>query len=277
MSKELAPYQKNLIDLAYRDGVLEFGLFTLKSGRESPFFMNLGRFSDAESMSELAEAYAKAIHEKYGEDFNVLFGPAYKAISIASSVAMKFYELYGANVRFCSNRKEAKDHGDVGSLVGSKLKEGDRVIIVEDVTTAGTSMEEVVPIIKATPGVKILGLMVAIDRQEYGKNKYTTALQEIKATYGFEASAILSMRDEIAPYLHENGYLTDWEMRDICSYYMQYGPKEASAKETEEVRVEEPEEAQVEEPEAASEQQVADDAPCEEKDTEEEEHYGNPT
>ena len=257
MSKDLAPFQKGLIDTMCEIKAVKFGDFTLKSGRKSPFFANIGEFSSAKSMLQLADAYARMIHEVHGEDFDVLFGPAYKAISIAACVATRFFELYGVDVRFCSNRKETKDHGDVGGLVGSKLREGDRVVIVEDVTTAGTSMEEVVPIIKKTPGVQILGLVVSLNRQEYGTKKSTTALQEIEMKYGFKTTAILSMRDDVVPYLMENGTLDDNLVAAIDKYYEQYGPREGAD--------EAPEEAECV------------DAPCENNKSKEDDFHGNPT
>lgn len=266
MLEKLAPYQKDLIETMCEIKAVKFGDFTLKSGRKSPFFVNVGTFSDAESMSQLAEAYARTIYEEYGGDVTVLFGPAYKAISIAACVALKLYDLYGMSVRYCSNRKEAKDHGDAGILVGSKLQDGDKVVIVEDVTTAGTSMEEVVPIIKNYPGVEILGLVVSIDRQEHGANKSTTALQEIAKTYGFKTTAILSMRDDVVPYLTDNGTLSVGQLWDIDQYYLQYGPKEGA------------DEDSVEETEVAKEEQaVCNNTPCEENKGREEDFHGNPT
>ena len=148
--------------------VLKFGDFTLKSGRKSPFFMNAGAYVTGESLMRLGQYYAKAIHECYGDDFDVLFGPAYKGIPLSVTTAIAFHELYGKEIRYSSNRKEIKDHGDTGILLGSKIGDGDRVVIIEDVTTSGKSIEETMPILKAQGDVKIIGLMVSLDRMEIG-------------------------------------------------------------------------------------------------------------
>ena len=138
-------YKQEFINFMVESEVLKFGEFTLKSGRKSPFFMNAGAYVTGTQLRRLGEYYAKAIHDNYGLDFDVLFGPAYKGIPLAVATSMAISELYGKEVRYCSNRKEVKDHGDTGILLGSKLKDGDRVVIIEDVTTSGKSMEETVP------------------------------------------------------------------------------------------------------------------------------------
>ena len=164
--------------------VLKFGEFTLKSGRKSPFFMNAGGYVTGTQLKKLGEYYAKAIYAKYGLDFDVLFGPAYKGIPLAVATTMAISELYGVDIRYCSNRKEVKDHGDVGILLGSKIKDGDRVVIIEDVTTSGKSIEETFPIIQAQGNVEIKGLMVSLNRMEKGKGTQS-ALDEIREKYGF--------------------------------------------------------------------------------------------
>ena len=139
-------YKSEFIDFMVESDVLKFGDFTLKSGRKSPFFMNAGACVTGSQLKRLGEYYAKAIHDTYGDDFDVLFGPAYKGIPLGIVTAIAYSELYGKEVRYCSDRKEEKDHGaDKGSFLGSKLKDGDRVIMIEDVTTSGKSMEETVP------------------------------------------------------------------------------------------------------------------------------------
>ena len=135
-------YKQEFINFMVESEVLKFGEFTLKSGRKSPFFMNAGAYVTGTQLRRLGEYYAKAIHDNYGLDFDVLFGPAYKGIPLAVATSMAISELYGKEVRYCSNRKEVKDHGDTGILLGSKLKDGDRVVIIEDVTTSGKSIEE---------------------------------------------------------------------------------------------------------------------------------------
>lgn len=204
--------------------VLKFGDFTLKSGRKSPFFMNAGAYVTGSQLKRLGEFYAKAIHEHYGDDFDVLFGPAYKGIPLGVATVIAFYNLYGKEIRYCSNRKEEKDHGDAGILLGSKIKDGDRVVIIEDVTTSGKSIEETFPIIKAQGDVEIIGLMVSLNRMEKGLTSDKTAIDEIKEKYGFDANAIVSM-DEVVEYLTEEGKLDDELKGRIDEYYKEYGAK----------------------------------------------------
>ncbi len=218
-------FQKDFVDFLYETGALKFGDFTLKSGRKSPFFVNLGDFNTSESISRLAHFYASAIYETYGEGFDVLFGPAYKGIPLAVSTAIMLqFEYKMGKVRYCSNRKEIKDHGDAGILLGYKLKEGDRVVIIEDVITSGKSMEETVPILQANK-VEIVGSMVSLDRHEVGKGNIVTALKEVSDLYGFPTAAIVSM-PEAVEYLREHGKITDEQCAAIDEYYKKYGPKE---------------------------------------------------
>ncbi len=219
-------YKKEFIDFMLDCNVLRFGDFTLKSGRKSPFFMNAGLYVTGSQLSKLGEYYAKAIHDKYGDDFDVLFGPAYKGIPIGVATTIAFSKLYGKEIRYCSNRKEVKDHGDAGILLGSPIKDGDRVVIIEDVTTSGKSMEETIPIVKAQGDVKILGLMVSLNRCEKGKGD-KGALEEIKDLYGFDTAAIVTMK-EVIEYLynkpHNGKVVIDDEIKSrIDAYYEQYG------------------------------------------------------
>lgn len=221
-------YKQEFIDFMVESEVLKFGEFTLKSGRKSPFFMNAGAYVTGMQLRKLGEYYAKAIHDNYGLDFDVLFGPAYKGIPLAVATTMAISELYGKDVRYCSNRKEVKDHGDTGILLGSKLKDGDRVIIIEDVTTSGKSIEETFPIIKAQGDVEIKGLIVSLNRMERGKNT-KSALEEIKDLYGFNTSAIVSM-DDVVEHLYnkecQGKVIIDDAMKlAIDAYYVQYGAK----------------------------------------------------
>lgn len=162
-------YKEEFIEFMVESDVLKFGDFTLKSGRKSPFFMNAGAYVTGSQLSRLGEYYAKAIHDTYGDDFDVLFGPAYKGIPLSVVTAIAFHKLYGKEIRYCSNRKEVKDHGDTGILLGSKIKDGDKVVIIEDVTTSGKSIEETFPIVKAQGDVKIIGLMVSLNRMQNGQ------------------------------------------------------------------------------------------------------------
>ena len=203
---------------------LKFGDFTLKSGRKSPFFMNAGAYVTGKQLHELGRYYAKAIHDNFGLDFDVLFGPAYKGIPLAVVTALAIDELYGKEVRYCSNRKEVKDHGDTGILLGSKLKDGDRVIMIEDVTTSGKSMEETVPIVRSQADVEIKGLIVSLNRNEKGKGN-KTALSEIEDLYGFKAAAIVSM-PEVVEILKERNALDADLLSRIDAYYAEYGATE---------------------------------------------------
>ena len=222
-------YKKEFIDFMVNCKVLKFGDFTLKSGRKSPFFMNAGAYVTGYQLKKLGEYYAKAIHDVYGDDFDVLFGPAYKGIPLSVTTAIAYSELYGKEVRYCSNRKEIKDHGDTGILLGSKLKDGDRVVIIEDVTTSGKSIEETFPIIKAQADVTIVGLIVSLNRMEKGLNTDKCALDEIRETYGIPTAAIVSMADVTeALYNKEvNGevIIDDTIKEAIDKYYEEYGAK----------------------------------------------------
>lgn len=222
-------YKQEFIEFMVDSRVLKFGDFTLKSGRKSPFFMNAGAYVTGSQLRKLGEYYAKAIHENYGDDFDVLFGPAYKGIPLCVATTMAYSELYGKDIRYCSNRKEVKDHGDVGILLGSPLKDGDRVVMIEDVTTSGKSIEETFPILKAQADVEIKGLIVSLNRMEKGLNTEKCALDEIKETYGFETAAIVDMSDVVEhlynkPYKGEV-YIDDTLKSAIDAYYEQYGAK----------------------------------------------------
>ncbi len=222
-------YKKEFIEFMVESEVLKFGDFTLKSGRKSPFFMNAGAYVTGTQLRKLGEYYAKAIYDNYGLDFDVLFGPAYKGIPLTVATTMAISELYGKDIRYCSNRKEVKDHGDTGILLGSKLKDGDRVVIIEDVTTSGKSIEETYPILKAQADVSIKGLIVSLNRNEKGKGGEKTALEEIKDLYGFETAAIVSMPEVIECLYNQpcNGKVViDDELKTrIDAYYAEYGVK----------------------------------------------------
>ena len=221
-------YKQEFIEFMVDSQVLKFGEFTLKSGRKSPFFMYAGGYVTGTQLRRLGEYYAKAIHDCYGLDFDVLFGPAYKGIPLAVATTMAISSLYGKDIRYCSNRKEEKDHGDTGILLGSKLKDGDRVVIIEDVTTSGKSIEETYPILKAQADVQVKGLMVSLNRMEKGKTE-KSALQEIQEKYGFATGAIVNM-EEVVEYLYNRPYqgtvyIDDTLKAAIDAYYEQYGAK----------------------------------------------------
>ncbi len=222
-------YKKEFIEFMVESEVLKFGDFTLKSGRKSPFFMNAGAYVTGSQLSRLGEYYAKAIHDHYGTDFDVLFGPAYKGIPLSVATTIAFSRLYGKEIRYCSNRKEVKDHGDTGILLGSKIKDGDRVVIIEDVTTSGKSIQETFPIIQAQGDVTILGLMVSLNRMEKGLETDKCALDEIQEKYGFPANAIVSMADVVECLYNrpcQGKLIIDDKMKEaIDKYYEQYGAK----------------------------------------------------
>ena len=179
-------YKKEFIEFMVDCNVLKFGDFVTKSGRKTPFFVNTGFYRTGGQLSRLGEYYARAIEGKYGFNFDVLFGPAYKGIPLSVAATMAIHSLYGKDIKYCSNRKEVKDHGDTGILLGSPIADGDKVVIIEDVTTAGTSIEETLPIIKAQGDVDVLGLVVSVDRMERGKGE-KSALAEICITVHIRA------------------------------------------------------------------------------------------
>ena len=221
-------YKQEFIEFMVDSDVLKFGEFTLKSGRKSPFFMNAGGYVTGSQLRKLGEYYAKAIHDTYGDDFDVLFGPAYKGIPISVVTAVAYSDLYGKEIRYCSDRKEEKDHGaDKGSFLGSKLQDGDRVVMIEDVTTSGKSMEETVPKVKGAADVTIVGLMVSLNRMEKGLTSDKSALDEVKEKYGFDAHAIVDM-EEVVEHLYNKEYngrvlIDDALKAAIDEYYEQYG------------------------------------------------------
>ena len=223
-------YKKEFINFMLECQVLKFGSFTLKSGRQSPFFMNAGAYVSGSQLKRLGEYYAKAIHDNFKEHFNVFFGPAYKGIPLAVVTSIAYSELYGKEIKYCSDRKEEKDHGaDKGSLLGYKIKDGDKVVIIEDVTTSGKSIEETYPKIiaqESTPGgIKIVGEIVSLDRRERAPDSTKSALETISQKYGFPAKAIVSM-DDVVDALYTNGdktVITDEIKKEIDSYYKEWG------------------------------------------------------
>jgi orotate phosphoribosyltransferase len=219
-------YKEEFIELMVRAGVLTFGEFTTKSGRKTPFFINTGNYRTGEQIHKLGEFYAKAIYERLGDRFDILYGPAYKGIPLAVTTAAALFRLYGSGVAYCFNRKEAKDHGEGGTVIGHKLHDGDRVVIVEDVITAGTSVRESVPLLTAQADVKIPALVVSVDRMERGSGNLT-ALKEIERDFGIETFSIVTI-DEIVLYLNgreiDGRVLINEEMRTrIDDYRAKYG------------------------------------------------------
>lgn len=233
-------YKKEFIEFMVDCGVLRFGDFVTKSGRKTPFFINTGFYRSGLQLRKLGEYYARAIHEKFGLDFDILFGPAYKGIPLGVATSMAISEHYDKEIKYCSNRKEVKDHGDKGILLGSPISGGDRIIIIEDVTTAGTSIAETMPILQAQTApaqtapaqgaVKVLGLVVSVDRMERGSGSQS-ALKEMEETYGFTTTAIVTM-DEVVEHLYNRPYngniVIDNNLKNaIDEYYQQYGAKKS--------------------------------------------------
>ena len=219
-------YKQEFIEFMVDCNVLKFGDFVTKSGRQTPFFINTGFYRTGSQLKKLGEYYARAINDTYGTDFDILFGPAYKGIPLSVTTTVALDEMYGAEIGYCSNRKEVKDHGDTGILLGSPIKDGDKVVIIEDVTTAGTSIGETLPIIKAQGDVDVLGLVVSVDRMERGQGT-KSALCEIEETYGIKTTAIVTMA-EVIEHLYNRPYkgkviIDDTIKAAIDAYYEKYG------------------------------------------------------
>lgn len=224
----MATRKEDFIRLLLDNGALKLenpedpeGLFTLKSGRRSPFFMNLGELNTGTALLALGNAYAEAARQYFDDSIDVFFGPAYKGIPLAVITSIYYDMKTGRTTRYCSNRKEMKDHGDSGILLGTKVKDGDRVVIVEDVTTSGKSLAETIPILKAQADVDILGLIVSFDRMEYGQERTKTALEEAADKYNFEAHAIVNMV-EVLNYISPCSEST---LAKFKKYYSEYGPE----------------------------------------------------
>lgn len=221
-------YKEEFIHFMIDCDVLKFGDFVTKSGRNTPFFINTGFYRTGSQLKKLGEYYARAIKETFGTDFDVLFGPAYKGIPLSVTTSVALSDLYDTDVRYCADRKEAKDHGEGGKLLGGPISDGDKVVIIEDVTTAGTSIKENYPVIKAQGEVDILGLVVSVDRMERGQGE-KAALDEISEVYNMKTTAIVTMAEVVEclynkPY---NGkvYIDDELKKAIDAYYDLYGAK----------------------------------------------------
>ncbi|MFO7736260.1 MAG: orotate phosphoribosyltransferase [bacterium] len=225
--EEVAVRKKNdFIDFMIESDVLMFGDFTTKSGRKTPFFVNTGKYCTGKQMSVLGFYYASTVIDSLGRNFDVLFGPAYKGIPLITTTAAALYKEFDMNVPVCYNRKEVKDHGEKGRIVGHKLKDGDRVVIIEDVTTAGTSIRETVPLLKKQADVKIAALVISVDRMERGQGS-STAVQELESEFGLKACSIVKM-NEVVEYLHNNPVngkkiVDDRIKESIDRYYEKYG------------------------------------------------------
>ena len=221
-------YKEEFIEFMVDCQVLRFGDFTTKSGRKTPFFINTGFYRTGSQLRRLGSYYAQAIADHFGLDFDVLFGPAYKGIPLCVATSVALFEEFETNVGYCSNRKEMKDHGDAGILLGTPITDGDRVVLIEDVTTAGTSIRETLPILRAQGSISVNGLIVSVDRCERGTGQ-KGALAEIEEIYHIPTAAIVTMH-EVTEHLYNREYkgriwIDDDMMRAIDAYYEKYGIK----------------------------------------------------
>lgn len=210
-------YQRDFIEFAIKQGVLKFGEFTLKSGRVSPYFFNAGLFNTGKALAEIGRFYAAAL-EDAGVDYDVIFGPAYKGIPLATTLSVALFDKYGKDVPYVFNRKEAKAHGEGGTLVGSAL-EG-RILIVDDVITAGTAIREVMSMIEAAPGAVPAATLIALDRQEKGKAE-ESAIQEVERDYGIPVISIVKL-EQVLAYVADQPELTQYAA-SIEAYREKYG------------------------------------------------------
>ncbi len=223
----MASTTTEFVDLLVSCGALTFGDFTAKSGRPTPYFVNAGHVRSGSQITRLGELYAQRIMQRYGHDVDVVFGPAYKGIPLAVTTAIALHRDHGRDVGYAFDRKEAKDHGEGGNLVGHPLADGDRVVIVEDVTTAGTSIRATVPVLRSVADVEIVGLLVGVDRRERGSRPDISALDEVGEDLGFDTTSLATI-DDIVEHLrtHEvdgRRVIGDDDLERIAAYRAQYG------------------------------------------------------
>ena len=216
-------YKEEFVKFMVSSGVLLFGDFTTKSGRKTPYFVNTGNYKTGAQAAKLGEYYARNIQEHVDGRIDALFGPAYKGIPLAVAAGISMYNLFDRDINYCFNRKEVKDHGEGGSMVGYKLKDGDRVLIVEDVITAGTAIRETLPVLKEVADIEIAGMVISVDRMEKGKGE-KTAIQEVYEEFGIVTYPIVTVK-EIIEILHNNPvdgkvYIDD-EMKARMEAYME--------------------------------------------------------
>jgi orotate phosphoribosyltransferase len=217
------------VDLLVRADVLTFGDFVTKSGRPTPYFANFGNVRTGAQIAELGRCYADRITEVFGDEVEVIFGPAYKGIPLAVATATALAEHHGRDVGFAFDRKEAKDHGEGGSLVGHALRDGDRVVIVEDVTTAGTSVRETVPKLQAVADVDVVGLVIGLDRQERGPSGDGSALEGLAEEFGLTATSLATIEQVVASLVDREVdgrvVLTAAHAERIAAHLAEHGPR----------------------------------------------------
>ena len=219
-------YKQEFIKFMVQSGVLTFGEFTLKSGRKAPYFVNTGNYQTGEQLTKLGDFYADCIHSHLGEEYDVLYGPAYKGIPLAVSAVSGLYRKYNIDKAYSFNRKETKDHGEGGLIVGHKLLDGERIVITEDVMTSGAALRENLPILNAAADVKIVGLIISVDRMEKGLSD-KSAVQEALENYGVQVYPIVTIR-EIIQVLHNTPvdgtiYIDDATKTKMEGYLSEYG------------------------------------------------------
>ncbi|MBP1568166.1 MAG: orotate phosphoribosyltransferase [Oscillospiraceae bacterium] len=214
-------YKNDFIKFMTECGVLTFGDFTLKSGRKAPYFVNTGNYKTGKQLAKLGEFYAECIKDR-GISPDTLFGPAYKGIPLAVSCSVALFNKYGMDVNYCFDRKEAKDHGEGGVIVGKQLTDGEKVVIIEDVITAGTAIRQVIPVLKNAADVKIEAMVISVDRMEKGKEGDLSAVQEVKRDFGIEVFSIVTIEDIIKAI--EDGVIEGKEYLDrMLEYRKTYG------------------------------------------------------
>ena len=213
-------YKKDFIEFMVGSKVLTFGDFVLKSGRRSPFFINTGNYSTGSQLEKLGRCYAEALTRNMGGGFNVLFGPAYKGIPLASACATALWDQHQIDKPYFFNRKEEKDHGEGGSTVGYTPVDGDRIIIIEDVITAGTAIREVMPILQSFGNVQVGHMFITVDRMEYGQVPGKTAVMEVAEDFGLLVSPIVNVGD-IREWLVDSGRDAD-DVRRMDEYMEEY-------------------------------------------------------
>ena len=214
-------YKEEFIQFMAECGVLTFGDFTLKSGRKAPYFINTGNYKTGKQLCRLGEYYAACMQEN-GMSADVLFGPAYKGIPLAAAASIALWRNHGIDVGYAYDRKEVKDHGEGGMIVGSKLEDGTKVVLIEDVMTSGKALREVYPKLKSVADVNVTGMVITVDRQEKGLQSEQSAVQEVKAEFGIDVHAIVTMSDIIAAI--ENGIVDGKDyLPQMRSYREQYG------------------------------------------------------
>lgn len=212
--------KKEFIEFMMESDVLRFGSFVTKSGRNTPYFINTGNYRTGKQIATLGKFYAQLVKEQCGDNFDCMFGPAYKGIPLAAACAGSLYDEYGIDKPYFFNRKEAKDHGEGGSLVGYKPKDGDNVIIIEDVITAGTAVRETMPILRNAADVEVKDMFISVNRCEIGQNASKTAVMEVMDEFGINVHSIVTVKD-IYDYLKADGSYGD-VLSDMEKYMEKY-------------------------------------------------------